>query len=558
MANIYKKSTKTSFQKLLFAALVCLLSQGHMQASKEKKAPAVYLIHQQANSTCFLSPQYNLMQIDDFLINFNNEFHKIPDKYWVNKRIWLGREFEYVVIWNDAFESMFTDKYPHLKKFLEDGIENGPVSPHMYKQDGTAIYNKGKAGWLTVVALPHFFSDYNFINKHYEGLDIIPDLNLLVPYFKDKDGKYSIYDKKNDSLIIKNYKDDSLALKEPMLKTFKIKVPVWGEYPNGKKILGAEKIIFDSGANCLSYDYQGEKYSFYVIGLYKLMLLRLGLDFNNNVIGKEHRLYPIFKEIHAVFNEKPKKNFWSDRYLNKEQFIEYHLANLLKENENLFKKAKAVVDFVFEDYKTYKLVTSMTRKKELFKDQNGKKPYDWDVLKDYLPGPEQVVAMSMVQSARLLWYGALSPEAFYEETMEENTNLSKIKGVNEKWSFEYFKKCAYNTNNDLKGKRSFISVWQKIIKAFNKTIKNISRKNFISFDGHGCILSFHPYVIHLQENIAKNCGQKCDINLLKDLKFAGIESYLGSELPTFYKKQEGAVLPDFYDMTSKKKDHNGK
>jgi len=119
----------------------------------------------------------------------------------------------------------------------------------------------------------------------------------------------------------------------------------------------------------------------------------------------------------------------------------------------------------------------------------------------------------------------------------------------------YFKKSAYELINFDDQKTSFISVWQEIVETLKDVIKEFDQKNFISFDGHGWVLSFHPYLIYLQENVAKTHGKQCDITLLKDLKIAGIESYLSQYLPTFYKKQEGAVLPDFYDMTSKKEDH---
>jgi len=75
--------------------------------------------------------------------------------------------------------------------------------------------------------------------------------------------------------------------------------------------------------------------------------------------------------------------------------------------------------------------------------------------------------------------------------------------------------------------QSFLDVWQKIA----THLKRQPRKNWISFDGHGWVISFDPQIIDLQlQNVIYNK------KLFNDLGITAIESWIGGMLPIFYKK----------------------
>lgn len=98
-----------------------------------------------------------------------------------------------------------------------------------------------------------------------------------------------------------------------------------------------------------------------------------------------------------------------------------------------------------------------------------------------------------------------------------------------KWSAykysAYAKKRVAITNNFV----SYMDVWKKITQ---KLFEKYGNKNWISFSGHGTIFSFDNDILQKQ-GVMKNE----DFKVLKDLGFAIIDSWLGTELNTFYKKQ---------------------
>lgn len=246
------------------------------------------------------------------------------------------------------------------------------------------------------------------------------------------------------------------------------------------------------------------------LGTYKLLLLNLGLDANNAPLGAHHPDASVATELQ---NEMRRANTsWNPDRCRKENLIEYVLAELFKEDPELFEKVKKHVDFYFKSWSRYE--NDLPR---LF-NQNGVSFKDKD-LSRYLPGKEQMLAFCLMKNVQYLWVAAISSDAFCHH-MGLPSLVKYIPGI---VGPSQFTKAAYIKRDG----SSFIDLWKEVqarIKA------KAPEQDWVSFSGHGIVVSFDP---DLQQR--QNQRSISNRKLVQDLGFAGIDSLHGKVMDVFYK-----------------------
>jgi hypothetical protein len=157
---------------------------------------------------------------------------------------------------------------------------------------------------------------------------------------------------------------------------------------------------------------------------------------------------------------------------------------------------------------------------------NGKRYYV-NLAKHFLPSEEYVLAYALSKNAWYLAIGSINNEAFYK-ALTNDTGFIRSIALGIKWSA--YKNGAYAKNQVGAGQGavSYMDIWKKITQKLSEKYGN---KNWISFSGHGTIISFDNNILKKQSAMKNG-----DPKVLDDLGFAIIDSWLGTELNTFYKK----------------------
>lgn len=518
----------------------------------EKTDKNNYFFGQQINGTCMIWPWINLKLLETLLDGDLKGVVKkkniiIETKWCASHRLWWGRECDLLFAWNKAFNAVAKNDY------FSNAIKLGPVFPHVYDENkkqlcfhdlsGNPLFDS-KTENVTIevsekseksftvdvystnvplallkrlMSIPYFFADRKATEKmafevkknisFFKDEEPIGSPNIQFCAGKDKNEKWHVYNSKSDDFEEK---------KESAVKDFftgKISDNIVMDKKN--ETCGFIDSGVDMGANLLAKTLNGKVYSIYSTGLYKLILLRLGLNSKNIEVTEKNKedseenkaLFPVISAMKREFNTGGIENPWSDFYMSKDVFLEYHLAEIFKKNAKLFEEAKKTCDFFFQTWEIYERMTT--------KEINGvsgdaSRSYDTQEIKKYLPGPEQMMAMIVMRNVIGLWWGAMNSNAFYNAL-----------GIN---------KVGGNFKTDFADKSGdFITFWKKII----DELKKLSRKHFVSFTSHGWVVSFDGNLINLQNSTSGFQDKK----LLESLGIAGIESWHSKELSTFYKRE---------------------
>lgn len=495
------------------------------------KPESEYLFLQQYNDMCTIAPMINLKLLEEFIKKNNYNFDSLENKYWLSRREWFGKSFDQLTVWHESLND--AQKNVFIRSYLQDSVDNGPLLPHFYLKNNKNFF-QGVQGAQKIAVWPYFLIDVNAARKikfnllgssitffDFNDQMVVPGVKLPI-VLDNYDGYFKYYDKKTGKFEILG---EELDLSDARLKIYSkyLKEEENFFYEDKETALGFDLVL---GTKAIGGIYLNNKvYVPYMTGFYKILLLILGLNNDNEDITKKgpDYLVPVNKDFDKLFN-KNSENPWSNNYFNKEIFLQYHLTEILKNNPELFKRLASTVDFYLKGWSCYNGFIKLVKDKKLYKSDGNLYQYE-DIMK-YLIGPEQHLAYLTTLSVRLLWYGASSSNAsaFYKTS-------PKIPVF---WTFEGFKKNAYKKN---KNGDSFVSVWQELLQVFKKylEINNIKRKNFFSFDNHGWVFSLDEKIIELQK---KEIGKykDLDINLFNDLQITGIESWNSSLLKTFYKR----------------------
>lgn len=280
----------------------------------------------------------------------------------------------------------------------------------------------------------------------------------------------------------------------------------------------------------------------YSLGLYKLILLALGItdtpkSFFDGVaneaeaeqlVAREDTLGRIYQNAVTDLQQLMRENSnnpWHPSRLSKDKFLQHAIVQILKADPELYEEAKVVNDFYFRLWDTYNRYLNMMAEGDCF--GRGKNRYYASLVKFFVPSEEYALAYGLTQNAWLLCLGGINTAAYYK-ALTSSANPSRALLLGALWTS--FKKAAYEEQimPGTDKRISYMDVWQKIKARLNDRYE---RKNWISFSGHGVVFSFDDKIIARQNRLPNE-----NPDLLYDLGFTVIESWLGSELNTFYKK----------------------
>ncbi len=534
--------------------------------STHQTSEAKYFFHQQINDMCMIAPMLNLRLLE-LMKNLDGSYdlNKVTS---YSRREWMALNILPLLKWHGIIESLNHPRgrqtFPSLVEFVENAKKYGPVFPHFYDESGSSLIASGiSKAFSGTLQVPYFLIDYEAVKRFkftifgwpvFSMGDLAASLGLFLPVFKDKsEDQFQI------PLVVGKHPHQKVIFYHNDLS-----VPFVGPSNLGlddlqdvsvvkAHFLGLDSVlkVNSTARGYLSPEIQNSSsigsYVTFSLGLYKLMLLALGITDTaksySDVIKEEGPSSQERSEIETIekrlsenvsdvvediqhYVAQDDDHPWHSSYFNKNNFLQHAIAQLLTEDKGLYEEAKAVTDFYFPVWSTYdNYLTQMG----LGKCFNGKKQrYYIGLAKHFLPSEEYVLSYALAQNAWYLAIGGINSEAFYKALTNDTGAIRSI-ALGIKWSAykysAYAKKRVAITNNFV----SYMDVWKKITQ---KLFEKYGNKNWISFSGHGTIFSFDNDILQKQ-GVMKNE----DFKVLKDLGFAIIDSWLGTELNTFYKKQ---------------------
>lgn len=587
----------------------------------QETSGARYLFHQQLNDMCMIAPMVNLKLLEK--MQNPDGTYTFPEENYFTRRQWFIKNMTPLVLWHKGFNTYTIHTDPTLaplKKYLDNAIKDGPSFPSFYRQNGSSYISLKAADLLkTNLETPYFFIDMSAMQKTkftilsipwISGDDLIPGSGLFVPLVQENNQLKAGVEYDASHILFENIELEPTE-SYPYANRYDLennnnltdakynKLTYFDHaylYRKKNPMLGFENvaITFDvalgynkSNSSDIAEQYYRspqevqpeepiyENYFPYLMGLYKLMLIRLGItntpsyfddlaqktreqNIKQTIVQDEtkpptqeeqNRIQQKMRRINALITQKETENSqlamqasqniqtivnanqnnpWSDSHFSQDNFFEHQLALILKSDRKLFALLSKTVDFYFTGWSTYKQFLKDMAQQKIFKDKQGREPYEYHNAKYYLPDEEHALAYCTVFILRGLWYGALSKKAF-EESSETTSRFARA-ATGLYWDTLKAKANERHVYPDLDDRGlSFLDVWREIAWKF-KTEK--ARKNWISFAGHGLVLSFDDQLIQLQ----KDTPGVEDQDLLAQLGFTIIESWLSTELPTFYKK----------------------
>lgn len=293
--------------------------------------------------------------------------------------------------------------------------------------------------------------------------------------------------------------------------------------------LPEKTILFSSSSSVLGFEMafkyrylpaESQVHSYYMSSLCQLILFGMGLDSNNNPIQEGHPDYDAFIEFHkAMLTEK--HNPWNFQSFAKENFLEYHIAEMIKADPSLRKKMEETVSIFFSAWEKYKDLDHLY-------DENHISLRD---KKKELIGEEQYLAYCYVQSARFLWGASVSRTAFnaileLDPTLAHLLRLPFTPGPNQ---------IIRNAQVKING-NSFLDVWKEI--QANLIISPDIPKDLASFSGHGIVISLSNDLFQAQIDSGIEAP-----HIINQLGFSVIDSYYGEQLQPMYRRTQTDIRP---------------
>lgn len=495
------------------------------QDAESKKHETVrWLFSQQFDDVCHAIPWLNLRRLE----SFKSGGYKLDDLEAYTRREWFGKDFIHWQTWHSAIAACVKGKEgTAVQLYMNRLVQDGPVMPHFYDNKGKSILN-GLYGILQAFLMPHGiidlegFRNFNFTCAGItltNGDKLVPTLGLNVPIVREN-GEYQIFDRRTQQFekLENDFFEEEKGHQYDNGRFIKFKelseeqrqaygLPnqyrqLWLYLTNEKqeRALGYETIAFTSDIGSALAIGHGE-YTCYLTSIYKIMLLALGVDANNEELNENSTEYAIHIALKQVMQDP--ENPWHEDLFSKEKLLEYQIAQLFKMKPELFEETKKAVNFLLTPWN----LVEQLKANEVYRADGT--PYKWDEIKEFLPGEEQLAAYYLTLMVRSLWTGAINPEAF-----------DKSIGIKIPFLWKLFRYTSH----------PLVQVWKKVV----AELKSLDRESFVSFAGHGFVMDFSQTLQALQN------GQTGvhDPSLLRELGFAGIESWLGSQLKNrvFYSK----------------------
>ncbi len=378
-----------------------------------------------------------------------------------------------------------------------------------------------------LTTLPIFYNKeqikiYNPFNEKYEAIEN-PILNLSE-------------EQKNDNGIIKLKLSDNrtigISISDELREYYRLpkdeNICLEGE----RDILGQEMAF-----KHLYLPKEFLSYTKYLSSLYDLILFNLGVNRDGSTIDNTSPKYAELDKLKKCMQENP-DNPWSLDAFNKENFIEYKIAEVLKNNPKLKEQLKKHINFsgFYHPHKYFddlsKLYTSNDAKTRLEIS---------NLIGTYIPNEELMLAYHLMSLNVTLWAAAKSHNAYMAvqelDQVPGLTNLFKLYGMP---GANQFIKSAYKKSDD---DITFVDVWLKIKREL--AAKNPNKNDYVCFCDHGRIISFADDLRYMQEQHTADHPE-----ILQELGFALIDSYYPEQLSPFYRQDEKTLHSKSLKMTS--------
>ena len=554
--------------------VVFVAINSYSMCNNKTRKVAKYMFSQQLNESCHISPIRNYHLLQNFKLDLNKAIK--DNSNWFDRREWFGKNQPMLRFWFEMFERLNNPEiekdFPDLYEFIKKGVEEGPVLPNMYDEYGRNLFRCLN----DFLGIPYFLIDLDAIKSHSIrilghkfDLDSILDINLIglkVGIIRDREGLKIFNMQENKYELITEEKHGFVQCKEVNKDGEKCTQIIFKEledsnreelekkyvmFPNPKEIwmtkvsyLGFEEVAVarDLGAGIIL---NGKKYIPYEMALCKLMLTALGVNKNNEEINENDKIHTQFKgfiEKHSgpedigfkwvvrghLMQSTIDDNMWHRSKFNKDMFLQYRMAKILKDKPELKLKVAGVLDSM--DFCLKKGYDKLI-KGNAFCDKPRTKRME---IEEYLLGEEQALSYFFCNHLRYTWYASMNPMAYQkaygiDSVLGIFARLYPAQYKQKELKRETLKKRTLKIGEDLV-KTSFIEVWHELKKILKEENNG---EDFISFDDHGWVLSLNDEIIKKQN---QKVDRIYDPDFVNQLQFAGIESYLSSELDCWYKK----------------------
>lgn len=454
---------------------------------------------------------------------------KKQDYVWRTQEEWIGITFKGVVAWQTAMERLTNPKSGSNNKFSEYQkymLEHGIHLEKIYTESGRMYYKSSLDPLKNLQKV--WLSPYHFVST-----SLHPDvLEKTLPLYSDgrdhfifnlKEQCYKKLELSTKNNYFNNIDPNLICLSGqavclPLEYKEYLGLPDYS-YLSPYKI-NNKNIKFKYGYKYQYLPKQANNSVYFHVGLFQLLNLAMGIDQENNLINQNHNLYPVYQNLREEMTKHP-ENPWGMPEFNFHNNLEYHLAELFKQNPKLMQEVIKVNKYPFNTYEHYENLDNLYNSK----DKKNRKLLSNS--KSLLPGKAQMLAYSFSQSLLTIWTAAVSERALYA-VLELPIFLRPILYFASKNYHNKILKTVYESKqNDT---RSFIAIWQEI----KQMLKQKGIEELFSFDGHGVIVSFDKDLINLQNSNMKICAP----NLMKDLGFTVIDSLYAESVKPFYVKEQ--------------------
>lgn len=518
--------------------------------SKSSSPVAYYQFTQQINEACHLLSIINLQKLAYVKATAKNGEYDFSCLPYLSRREALGENIEMEMNWNTCAHLMndpeVAKRYPALKQWVEQGIQAGPTFPNIFDKNGKCLYHR-RDGVLRYMTTPYFFIDTQAVenakmNIGCYGIELnrvfdISEGSLCVklPIIQDKDGYFAYCFHKKRYCTIEEL---GITINEDGIVILPKEYSLSAYIPEGVVIkmtpfkgLGAHQVAIAENFGT-GFQFEGRNFAVFEISLYKMLLMSLGLDSNNEeATNSSSPEFPVIQDMKRLMQTTT--NPWTEGMLDKEHFIQYQIANVLKESPEFYEAAKQLVDQIdfsmwggFEECMKGAYYNENKQRIAVGEKVN---------LQNYMPGNEQMMAYFIMRIVRYLSYAACNRNA-YEKEMSFDTLFGRLKNIlpiNVLIESLLLKAKLHHkiTVGGEKKILSFMDFWKQLRSILIEKMDGEENCDFVSFDDHGWVVSFDPKLIQKQKKSSHFDNPK----FIDELGIAIIESNLSSDLGLFYK-----------------------
>lgn len=505
-----------------------------MEEKEQREPPSVFAVYQQQGPTCPYIPFCNLEKIRK--IREREKCHIIfQESDYVSKIDSYALFLPIIRVLDCAYDSLRTANGPYAN--YETSLRSeGIKSNHQYNEKGKSVdkidffptdqarrksatpYNIKVETFGVTRWVPLFHTDedqiyfYNYTTKKAEKLQHI--IMESEAYNSLTDHCLYLYREKENKFDYKCYRFeektlDIMGISREEMKNYRI-VP-------SKQFLGSKTgyFLYQSVEDIYS------KETFYNVGTYQHILFACGINRENELFTEQSKEWDAYQDLHKEL-QKNDLNPWHN--INKDDIFEYHLAHIFKNNNKLKEMVIQTINFYNNYWNFYKESFDFYDSPQLPKTKFSDK-------QKYLPGEDQMLAYFFSKELRFIWASTISLEALIateelineigENTVKALKTFSWFPGVP---STEKILKAAQkkigNFNN------SFLDVWEEIKGALMIDVVNKSKKfDFVTFSGHGSVISFDTDLIKLQSHENRGIAEKLGFEMWESLYKKGIKPF---------------------------------